>query len=140
MNLFLARRSHASHGIVIFLCFHYYLIMNHQTAVTALSALAQASRLAVYRHLVQCGPTGASPGEISGQLNIPGATLSFHLKSLQHAGLIDAKKTGRTICYRTDFAAMNALLGFLTENCCAGDPAACMPTIVAGKSCTLSSY
>jgi len=101
--------------------------MNSQSAVTALAALAQSSRLAVFRHLVQRGHAGASPGEISGQLEIPGATLSFHLKALQHAGLIASEKSGRTICYRANFLAMQGLLDYLTENCCAGDAAACAP-------------
>lgn len=100
--------------------------MNTEAAVTALAALAQSSRLAVFRYLIQRGPAGATPGEISQQLGIPAATLSFHLKALQHAGLIGAKKSGRSICYRADFAAMQGLLDYLTENCCGGDAAVCV--------------
>ena len=101
--------------------------MNTESVVTALAALAQSSRLLVFRHLVVQGRTGASPGEISEQLGIPGATLSFHLKALQHAGLISAEKSGRSICYRANFTTMQALLDYLTLNCCAADLSACAP-------------
>lgn len=98
-----------------------------KTAVPALAALAQSSRLAVFRWLVELGPDGACPGEIADKLDIPAATLSFHLKSLQHAGLISADKQGRSIRYRADFAAMQSLVDFLTANCCGGDPGKCAP-------------
>lgn len=98
------------------------------TAVPALAALAQPSRLAVFRWLVELGPEGACPGEIVDKLDIPAATLSFHLKSLQHAGLINADKQGRSIRYRANFAAIQTLVDFLTANCCGGDPGKCMPS------------
>ena len=92
--------------------------MNERDAVTALAALAQESRLAVYRLLVQRGPDGYSAGEISEQLAIPGPTLSFHLKELAVAGLVAARKEGRFIYYSPNFERMRALVGYLTDNCC----------------------
>lgn len=106
--------------------------MKTQTAVRALSALAQDTRLAVYRLLVQQGPSGMAAGEIAAQLGIAPATLSFHLKELAHAQLVSARQEGRFIYYAADFAAMAALLAFLTENCCAADggaSAACGPVV-----------
>lgn len=101
--------------------------MDAKAAVPALAALAQASRLAVFRWLVERGPEGACPGEIGEKLDIPAATLSFHLKALQHAGLIDADRSGRFIRYRANFDAMQALVEFLSQNCCGGDPSKCAP-------------
>lgn len=101
--------------------------MNSNTAVTALSALAQPSRLAVFRWLVECGPKGACAGDIATKLGIAPATLSFHLKTLQHAHMVESDRDGRYIHYRANFAVMNALLEFLTSNCCGGQPALCAP-------------
>lgn len=92
-------------------------------AVDSLAALAQESRLLIYRLLVEAGPTGLSVGEIGASLRVAPATLSFHLKELAHAGLVQARQEGRYIYYSANFAKMNELLGFLTENCCARDPA-----------------
>jgi len=94
--------------------------METPDAVTALAALAQVSRLALYRLLVQAGPEGVSPGAISERLDIPAPTLSFHLKALSHAGLIDHRRDGRNIYYTANYAHMNALVDFLTDNCCGG--------------------
>jgi len=102
--------------------------MDSETAVPALTALAQPSRLAVFRWLVELGPEGACPGDIAEKLVIPAATLSFHLKALQRAGLIEADKSGRFIRYRANFAAMRALIDFLSKDCCGGDPSKCAPT------------
>ncbi len=98
-----------------------------KTAVLRLSALAQESRLAVFRHLVQMGPAGSRPGEISESLHLSPSTLSFHLKALAHAGLVEAEPDGRSIVYRVDFTAMQGLLDYLTENCCGSSRAACAP-------------
>jgi ArsR family transcriptional regulator, arsenate/arsenite/antimonite-responsive transcriptional repressor len=87
-------------------------------AVTALAALAQESRLSLYRLLVRRGPEGYAAGEIAEHLGIPGPTLSFHLKALAHAGLVDVRREGRFIRYSPNIRRMNALLGFLSENCC----------------------
>jgi ArsR family transcriptional regulator len=95
--------------------------MDSTTAVTSLAALAQESRLGIYRLLVQAGPTGLAAGEIGSELRLAPATLSFHLKSLAQAGLIDARQDGRFIYYSASYARMNALLAYLGENCCARD-------------------
>ena len=101
--------------------------MDTQTAVTALAALAQTSRLAVFRWLVELGPDGACPGDIAEKLNISANTLSFHLKSLQHANLINSVRSGRFIRYQANFEVMQALVDFLSKNCCGGDLSKCPP-------------
>ncbi|RXZ44839.1 ArsR/SmtB family transcription factor [Crenobacter cavernae] len=94
--------------------------MNQTDAVKRLAALAQETRLAVFRALVVAGDAGMTPGTLSETLALAPATLSFHLKELANAGLIASQQEGRYIRYRADYAAMNALVGYLTENCCAG--------------------
>lgn len=99
-------------------------------AVRALAALAQETRLAIFRLLVEHARNGLTPGAIVLKLKLPPATLSFHLKELAGAGLLDTRKDGRFIWYRPDVPAMNRLLGYLTENCCrASDPCntGCVP-------------
>lgn len=96
--------------------------MKINSAVKALAALAQETRLSIFRILVQNGEAGLSAGQIAKALSIPNATLSFHLKELTNAGLITARQESRFIYYAANFPAMNELLGFLTENCCAGNP------------------
>ena len=86
--------------------------------VESLAALAQESRLAVFRLLVKRGPEGYTPGQLGEKLGVPGPTLSFHLKELQRANLIEARRVGRFLYYSPNFPRMNQLLGFLTENCC----------------------
>ena len=100
--------------------------MEIKDAVTSLAALAQESRLAIYRLLVQAGPTGMAVGSIGENLGIPAATLSFHLKELTHAELITARQDGRFIYYSANFPQMAALLGYLTDNCCRGMPQECL--------------
>ncbi|HXU53254.1 MAG TPA: metalloregulator ArsR/SmtB family transcription factor [Casimicrobiaceae bacterium] len=95
--------------------------MKAAQAVIALAALAQDTRLAIYRLLVQAGDGGKSAGAIAERLGLPGATLSFHLKELAHAGLIDARQHGRFIFYSANYARMNGLIDYLTENCCEGE-------------------
>lgn len=92
--------------------------MKTQDVVTALSALAQESRLAVFRLLVRRGPEGYTPGQIGERLGLPAPTLSFHLKSLSGAGLIDVRREGRFLFYSASFARMQGIMGFLTEHCC----------------------
>lgn len=94
--------------------------MEINDAVTALAAIAQETRLAVFRALVVAGPDGLSAGRIADALAVAPATLSFHLKELDRAGLVSARQDGRYILYSANFAQMNALLAFLTENCCRG--------------------
>lgn len=111
--------------------------MELDTAVSRLSALAQGSRLSVFRLLVQRGPEGMAAGEIAERLGVAPNTLSFHLKELSNAGLLKSRQEGRFVYYAPDFAAMNALLGFLTENCCAGSSAAPVDCALPGmcKEC-----
>lgn len=95
--------------------------MKAHDVIRSLSALAQETRLAVFRLLVQQGPSGLAAGEVAEHLVIPPATLSFHLKELANAGLVGARQEGRFIYYAANFTAMNELLEYLTENCCAAD-------------------
>ena len=92
--------------------------MKTKLAVIALAALAQDTRLAIFRLLVEAGPAGVPAGVIAAKLGAAAPTLSFHLKELSHAGLVEAEPQGRFIVYRADFNAMNALVAYLTENCC----------------------
>ena len=94
--------------------------METNEAIAALTALGHSTRLAIFRLLVEAGPGGRMAGAIAQSLAVPGATLSFHLKELVHAGLITGESRGRNICYRADFDAMRALVSYLTHNCCAG--------------------
>jgi len=92
--------------------------MNSKDAVKSLAALAQDSRLSVFRLLVKRGPEGFAAGELSERLKIPGPTLSFHLKALSQAGLVTTRKESRFIYYSASFERMDDLVGYLTENCC----------------------
>ncbi len=93
--------------------------------VRVLSALAQETRLAVFRLLVQAGPGGVPAGQIAEQLGIAPSSLSFHMKELVHAELVTVLPQGRFMIYSANYSAMNGLLAFLTENCCGGNP--CTP-------------
>ena len=106
-------------------------------AVAALAALAQETRLSVFRLLVQAGPEGLPAGEIGGELDVPPATLSFHLKELSRAGLVTARQDGRYIYYAADFPHMAALMSFLTQNCCRGMPQECLTVMetALGRCC-----
>jgi len=101
--------------------------MEKEPVLRALAALSQESRLDIFRHLVGLGPEGSPAGHIGDALGLPSATLSFHLKELKAAGLLVARRDGRHIIYAADFGAMNALLGYLTENCCQGSDETCAP-------------
>jgi DNA-binding transcriptional ArsR family regulator len=103
--------------------------MNAADAVSSLAALAQESRLAIYRLLVQAGPDGLAVGELRERLDLPPATLTAHLNVLRAAGLVSDLREGRSIRVRADYARMEALIAFLTENCCAGS-ASCGPATV----------
>jgi ArsR family transcriptional regulator, arsenate/arsenite/antimonite-responsive transcriptional repressor len=100
--------------------------MEKTDAVAALAALAQDSRLAVYRLLVQAGPEGLPAGEIATALRLAPNTLSFHFDRLRQAALVTVRRDGRSMIYAARFETMNALIGYLTENCCQGAPDACM--------------
>jgi len=101
--------------------------MKQTMAVEALKALAHDTRLATYRLLVQAGPEGLAVGEIGDRLKLPAPTLTSHLNVLRHAGLVRDVREGRSIRCRADYTRMNALLGFLTENCCGDDTSSCVP-------------
>jgi ArsR family transcriptional regulator, arsenate/arsenite/antimonite-responsive transcriptional repressor len=102
--------------------------MEATQAVAALAALAQDTRLGIFRLLVQAGAEGLPAGHIGETLGgVPSATLSFHLNQLRQAGLIRFRREGRSLIYAAEYGAMTALLGYLTENCCGGDLAACAP-------------
>jgi ArsR family transcriptional regulator, arsenate/arsenite/antimonite-responsive transcriptional repressor len=105
--------------------------MKNNAAVEALSALAQGHRLAVFRLLVQAGPEGRAAGDIAEALGLAASSLSFHLAHLTRVGLIEQRREGRSLIYSADFNAMNALVGFLTENCCGG--ASCAPAATTPK-------
>jgi DNA-binding transcriptional ArsR family regulator len=101
--------------------------MKIEMAVEALAALAQESRLSVFRLLVQAGKEGVAAGGLGEKLDIPPATLSFHLKTLTHAKLIRSRTEGRFVIYSANYAEMDKLIAYLTEHCCAGDSAQCSP-------------
>jgi ArsR family transcriptional regulator len=111
--------------------FHKIEIMKSDEAILALGALAQASRLATYRLLVKRGPQGYTPGELTQKLEIPGPTMSFHLRELTRAGLVESRREGRFLYYSAAFARMRGLIAFLTDKCCSLSDVqcddACMP-------------
>jgi ArsR family transcriptional regulator len=99
--------------------------MEKSEALAALSALAQESRLDVFRLLVQAGAQGMAAGQIGERLGLPSATLSFHLSHLKQSGLVKCRRESRSLIYTAEYAAMNGLIAYLTENCCQGDSSAC---------------
>lgn len=111
--------------------------METKDAISALGALAQETRLAIFRLLVERGEQGMPAGQIGEQLSVPAATLSFHLMQLSHAGLVAARRESRNVIYSINVERMNGLLQFLTEDCCGGRPELCMPA--AGAACAPKS-
>ncbi|RYF34833.1 MAG: transcriptional regulator [Comamonadaceae bacterium] len=95
--------------------------MEAQDVVKSLAALAQPVRLQVFRALVVAGPSGLTPGALVDAIAVPGTSLSFHLKELLHSGLVTQERNGRNLIYRAAFGEVNALIGYLTENCCDGE-------------------
>ena len=112
--------------------------MNHTQAINAFGALAHEHRLGIYRMLVEAGPEGLNAGTIAARLKLPPSSLTFHLQQLHRAGLVTQQRNSRQLIYAADFTAMNGLVGYLTENCCAGSEtdcgAACMPQPVVRKA------
>jgi ArsR family transcriptional regulator len=106
--------------------------METSQVIDALAALAQSSRLAIYRLLVGRGPEGLPAGAIAEKLDLPAATLSFHLAHLARASLVQGRQDGRFVIYSANFQSMNALVGFLTDNCCGG--ASCAPVACEAPS------
>ena len=111
--------------------------MEIKTAVTALAALAQETRLSIYRMLVEAGPEGVAAGRIGEALEVPGATLSFHLKELSRASLVSSRQERQFIYYAVDFERMAELMTFLTQNCCRGMPQECLSVVetALGRCC-----
>lgn len=107
--------------------------MDTKNVLSALAALSQESRLAVFRLLVQVGPAGMAATKISEELGVPPSSLSFHLKELTHADLVTSRQEGRFVIYAANIGTMNCLLSFLTDNCCGGNP--CSP-VGAAKCAT----
>jgi len=105
--------------------------MEIRNALRSLAALAHNSRLEIFRLLVQRGPEGMAASAIAEKVGLPNATLSFHIKGLTHAGLVDARQDGRFIYYTANYSTMNDLVGYLTDNCCGGQ--ACTPQAIATK-------
>ena len=108
-------------------------MLDTKTALAALAALAQESRLAIFRLLVQAGPAGVSASKIAEALAVAPSSLSFHLKELSHADLLLPRQEGRFVFYSVKFDTMYALMAFLTDNCCGGEP--CLP--VCGTACEI---
>ncbi len=101
--------------------------MEKSLVIKAMGALAQEHRLLAFRLLVQAGPDGVPAGSLAETIGVPSSTMSFHLAQLTHAGLVTQRRSGRSIIYAADFASMNELMGYLTENCCGGAP--CLPAV-----------
>lgn len=108
--------------------------MQIKEAVSGLAALANESRLQVFRHLVEAGPAGDTPGRIAQRLGLPASTLSFHLKELARAGLVRSRSSSRYLVYSADFERMADLMAFLTRSCCHGMPEACFATVETALS------
>jgi ArsR family transcriptional regulator, arsenate/arsenite/antimonite-responsive transcriptional repressor len=106
--------------------------MKTPAAAAALGAISHPHRLAVFRLLVQKGPQGLAAGQISLRLGMPPSSLTFHLQQLRHAGLVSQRRLGRQLIYAADFAAMNGLIAYLTENCCGG--ASCAPAAAPARA------
>ena len=109
--------------------------MNAPLIVDQLASIAQEARLAIFRLLVQAGPEGLAAGDIGERLGIPASTLSFHLKALSHADLVTVRPVSRFMYYSANYAAMNRLIGYLTENCCAGEAVCCPAPVCAPAVC-----
>jgi len=116
--------------------------MESTDAVSALAALAQDNRLDAYRLLVQAGPKGMPAGQVAAALGMPPNTLTFHFDRLRQAGLVTVRREGRSMIYAARFDTMNALIGYLTENCCGGaqqcTPAVCVPSAKTSREETVS--
>lgn len=108
--------------------------MEDKHVIKALAALAQTNRLQIFRSLVVKGPDGLTPAVIAEQLGIPANTLSFHLKELMHTDLITQERSGRNLIYRAQYDRMNAVLTYLSQNCCQGEPCEVSPEEIC-KTC-----
>ncbi|QHE76663.1 ArsR/SmtB family transcription factor [Hydrogenophaga sp. PBL-H3] len=109
--------------------------MDEIQAVKSLGALAQETRLRIFRALVAQGPLGLTPGQLTEVLGVAGTALSFHLKELSHAGLVSQERNGRHLIYRAEFSTMNDLLQFLTAHCCQGEPCEVTASVAVCTTC-----
>ena len=107
--------------------------MEDQDVIRSLAALAQSHRLKAFRALVVAGRQGLTPGVLARELDVPSATLSFHLKELVHSGLISQERSGRNLIYRAEYACMNSVLAYLTDNCCQGE--VCLDEAASNCNC-----
>lgn len=109
--------------------------MNRGQALSAFAALSQDTRLSIVRLLVKAGPKGISAGDVADEVGVSASNLSFHLKELQHAGLIEARRDARSIIYSADYTALSDLIGFLMKDCCGGRPEICAPVMHEATCC-----
>ncbi len=112
-------------------------MMDEKTAVTAFTALAHEARLRIYRALIGAGPEGLTPSALAPLLELAASTLSFHLKELVHADLVTVERDGRQLFYRPNLVHMNALVAYLVDHCCQGEP--CAPAPLSGPACAKPS-
>ena len=110
--------------------------MNRSQALLGFAALSQDTRLGIVRLLVKAGPEGVSAGEVADEIGVSPSNLSFHLKELQHAGLIEARREARSIIYSAEYGVLRGLIGFLMKDCCGGRPEICAPVIANSACCT----
>lgn len=110
-------------------------IVDDSKAIAALAALAQETRLQVFRALIKVGPEGLPAGSLSADLKVPAPTLSFHLQQLVHAGLVTKRRVSRSLIYAIDTDGMNGFMSYLVEDCCGGRPELCMPSTAAKAAC-----
>ena len=110
-------------------------MMDERQALMAFAALAQETRLQIVRLLVQAGPEGVASGVLGSELGVSASTVSFHLKELDHAGLIQARREGRSIIYSAAYPALSGLIAFLMKDCCQGRPEVCTPAVASLSSC-----
>jgi len=109
--------------------------MHRRQALLSFAALSQDTRLSIVRTLVKAGPDGVAAGEVADEVGVSASNLSFHLKELQHAGLVEARREARSIIYSANYPALRDLVGFLMKDCCAGHPEICAPAVNDAACC-----
>jgi|SRR3954471_4983346 ArsR family transcriptional regulator len=112
--------------------------MDRRQALSSFAALSQDTRLSIVRLLVKAGPDGVSAGDVADEVGVSASNLSFHLKELQHAGLVEARREARSIIYSANYPALRDLVGFLMKDCCAGHPEICTPDLKEAACCAPS--